>query len=119
MACTDFDQYEMPCYTFGSKYRETFDVKNSRKVAAACDQKHETIRLGDTFLSHFNNYFEKSVYISEGHIGFPGAAELYVNKLARDISTIRITGNWGSELLRGVRAFKYVTVRKCNSNRLF
>jgi len=107
MACIDFERYEMPCYTFGSKYRDTFDVKVSRKVAAACNQKHGTIVLGDEFLKRFEDYLHNSVSISDGYIGLPGAAELYVNRQARKRSKLRFTGNWGSELLRGVRAFKF------------
>ena len=35
-----------------------------------------------------------------------GAAELYVNRLARQIAPVRITGNYGSEILRRHVAFK-------------
>jgi len=47
------------------------------------------------------------VYVSDGYLGLSGAAELYVNRLARTIAPARMTGNWGGELMRGVRAFKY------------
>jgi len=43
---------------------------------------------------------------SSGYLSLFGAASLYVNSRARDISSIRLTGNYGSELLRGVRTFK-------------
>jgi asparagine synthase (glutamine-hydrolysing) len=49
---------------------------------------------------------EQAVYRSDGYIGLSGAAELYANEIARRIAPIRMTGNCGSELLRGVRAFK-------------
>jgi asparagine synthase (glutamine-hydrolysing) len=39
-------------------------------------------------------------------MGLGGAAELYLNAAARDIAPVRLTGNYGSEVLRGVRAFK-------------
>ena len=35
-----------------------------------------------------------------------GAAELYVNSEARCIAPIRLTGNYGSEIVRGNVAFK-------------
>ena len=54
---------------------------------------------------------EKAVYLSDGYLGMSGAAELYVNSLARDIAPVRLTGNWGSELLRRVRAFKFTEPR--------
>jgi asparagine synthase (glutamine-hydrolysing) len=35
-----------------------------------------------------------------------GAAELYVNRLAREIAPVRLTGNYGSEILRRYVAFR-------------
>jgi asparagine synthase (glutamine-hydrolysing) len=40
-------------------------------------------------------------------MGLSGASELYGNSLAREIAPVRLTGNYGGELLRGARAFKY------------
>ena len=51
---------------------------------------------------------EKAVYSSDGYIGLSGSAELYENSLAREIALIRLTGNYGSEVLRGIRAFKAI-----------
>jgi asparagine synthase (glutamine-hydrolysing) len=59
-------------------------------------------------LTKLSEYFEKAVFLSDGYLGLSGAAELCANTLAREISPLRLTGNWGSELLRGVRAFKFV-----------
>ena len=106
MACLDKIPGEFPCYTFGSLYRDTFDVKVAREVAKACGQPHHVLVLGEEFLHDFQNYLKKAVYISEGYIGLSGAAELYVNSLARNIAPVRVTGNYGGELLRGVRTFK-------------
>ena len=97
---------QFPCYTFGSMYRDTFDVKIARKVAAGCDQDHTTLVLGRDFLSGFPNYLEEGIVRSDGCLGFPAAAALYVNAAARGLSPFRLTGNYASELLRGVRAFK-------------
>ena len=97
----------LPCYTFGSNYRDTFDVKVARKVARACGQEHHTLVVGEHFLQNMPAYLERAVFLSDGYIGLSGAAELYANELARPIAPARLTGNWGSELLRGVRAFKF------------
>lgn len=108
MACIDPSPGTLPCYTFGSMYRDTFDVKVARRVAKECRQTHQVLVLGDDFLAKLPSYLEKAVVLSDGYLGLSGAAELYVNSLARQIAPVRLTGNWGSELLRGVRAFNFV-----------
>jgi asparagine synthase (glutamine-hydrolysing) len=107
MACLNKTPGKYPCYTFGSLYRDTFDVQVAREVAKACRQPHHELVLREDFLRDFPSYLEKAVYISDGYLGMSGAAELYVNSLARNIAPVRLTGNYGGELLRGVRAFKY------------
>jgi asparagine synthase (glutamine-hydrolysing) len=106
MACLDTSPGEFPCYTFASIYRDTYDVKIARDVARRCGQTHTALVLGEEFLRDFPRYMEDAVFLSDGYLGLPGAAELYVNFLAREIAPVRLTGNYGSELLRGVRAFK-------------
>lgn len=106
MACLETRDGKFPCYTFGSMYRNTFDVKVAREVAKACGQLYHDLVLGEEFLRDFQKYLEKAVYISDGYLGLSGAAELYVNSLARAIAPVRLTGNYGGELLRGIRAFK-------------
>jgi asparagine synthase (glutamine-hydrolysing) len=97
-----------PCYTFGSMYRDSFDVRIARKVAKTCRQKHFTIRVGKEYLSQFQNLAEKAVYITDGYLdAASGSTELYLNKIAREIAPIRITGNYGSEVLRSIIAFRY------------
>jgi asparagine synthase (glutamine-hydrolysing) len=107
MACLDALPGTVPCYTFGSMYRETLDVTIGREVAAACAQPYAVLELGREFLRAFDKTLEKAVVVSDGYLGVSGAAELYVNRAARAIAPGRMTGNWGGELLRGVRAFKY------------
>jgi asparagine synthase (glutamine-hydrolysing) len=96
----------LPCYTFGSHYRRTFDARVAEAVARSCGRTHEVIVLGDTFLAGLPRYLEKAVYIADGYLGLAGAAELYANSLARRIAPVRLTANGGGELLRGDRAFK-------------
>jgi asparagine synthase (glutamine-hydrolysing) len=107
MASLDSASGEVPCYTFGSMYRTTRDVSVARQVAAACGQPHHVIEVGKEFLENTGEHLEKAVYASDGYLGLSGAAELYCNRLARTIAPCRMTGNWGGELMRGVRAFKY------------
>jgi asparagine synthase (glutamine-hydrolysing) len=96
----------LPCYTFGGTYRDSHDVRVARRVAAACGQPHEVIPVGTEFLSRFGHYAERSVYLTDGCVGVDRAADLYVNERAREIAPVRMTGNYGGEVLRGVVAFR-------------
>lgn len=96
----------LPCYTFGGTYRDCQDVIVARKVADACNQPHEVIHAGKAFLSRFNHYAERTVYLTDGCADVRRASDLYLNERTREIAPIRMTGNYGSEVLRGVRAFK-------------
>ena len=107
MASLDAPAGTVPCYTFGSMYRTTGDVAVARKVAERCDQPHQVIELGTRFLAAFRDDFDHAVYASDGYLGLTGAAELHVNRAARAVSPSRVTGNWGGEVMRGVRAFKF------------
>ena len=107
MASLDAPPGSVPCYTFGSMYRTTGDVAVGRAVAECCGQPHRVLEVGTEFVSAVPRHLDDAVYISDGYIGLSGATELYVNRKAREIAPARMTGNWGGELMRGVRAFKY------------
>lgn len=96
-----------PCYTFGSIFDVTKDVETARRVAVIIEQPHFVFGLGRDFVQSAGPLLEKAVFASDGHIGLSGAAELYLNRLARELAPARMTGNWGGELMRGVRAFKF------------
>lgn len=96
----------LPCYTFGGMFRECRDVIVARKVARACGQAHEVIQVGEDFLSRFHHYAERTVYLTDGCADVRRSSDLYLNERAREIAPVRMTGNYGSEVLRGVRAFK-------------
>src|ERR1700722_17061313 len=98
----------LPCYTFGGMFRDSHDVRVARKVAHACRQPFEVITAGGEFLSNFSHYAERAVYLSDGCAGVRHAADLYVNERAAKIAPVRITGNYGSEVLRRLPAFKPV-----------
>ena len=98
----------LPCYSFGGMFRDCQDVLVARKVARACDQAHGVIPLGQEFLSRFPHYAERSVYLTDGCVDVSRSPDLYVNERAREIAPVRMTGSYGSEVLRGVRAFKPV-----------
>ena len=87
-------------------YRDTYDVLVSRRIAERCGQPHQVLVLGDEFVRASPDYLDKAVFISDGYMGLSGAAELYLNGQARKVAPVRVTGNYGGELLRGFRAFK-------------
>lgn len=96
----------LPCYTFASEYRPSADVTIARAVAQACGQTHQTIVVDGRFRDRFPALAERTVYVSDGAMDVSGAVELYVNEVARDIAPVRLTGNYGSEILRRHVAFR-------------
>lgn len=95
-----------PCYSFGGSYRDCQDVIIARRVAKACKQTHQVIPVGGEFLSKFPRYAERTVYLTDGCVGVSHSPDLFVNERARQIAPVRMTGNYGSEVLRRSRAFK-------------
>ena len=57
------DPGSLPCYTFGSMFRDNQDVRVARRVAGICNQRHEVVTAGQEFLSQFPRYAERAVYI--------------------------------------------------------
>lgn len=98
----------LPCYTFGGPFRDCQDVILARQVAKICQQGHQVIPVGDEFLGRFPHYAERAVYLSDGCASANRAADLYANEIAAEIAPVRMTGNYGSEILRRLRAFKPV-----------
>jgi asparagine synthase (glutamine-hydrolysing) len=106
LACRKPAAGELPCYTFGSMFRENQDVRIARRLAKTCKQTHQIISAGEEFLSRFAHYAERAVYLTDGCVDVARAPDLYLNERARAITPVRMTGNYGGEILRGVRAFK-------------
>jgi len=98
----------LPCYTFGGMFRDCRDVGVARQVARECEQSHEVIRVSEEFLSGFPRHAERTVYLTDGCVDVSHSPDLYVNERAREIAPIRMTGNYGGEILRRVVAFKPV-----------
>ncbi len=96
----------LPCYTFGGMYRDCVDVKLARQVAKLSGQPHQVIPVGHDFLSQFPSLAEKTVYLSDGAMDVSGSPDLFVNRFARQIAPVRLTGNYGGEILRSIVAFK-------------
>ena len=106
MACSGHIPGTLPCYTFVGPYRECMDVTLARQVAHRCGQEHQVIRVDEKFIEQFPALADESVYISDGAMDVTGSLELFVNRQAREIAPVRMTGNYGSEILRRNIAFK-------------
>jgi asparagine synthase (glutamine-hydrolysing) len=98
----------LPCYSFGGMFHESQDVLLARTLAQACDQSFELISVGKEFLSRFPYYAERAVYLTDGCAYVNRSSDLYVNERAAQIAPVRMTGNYGGEILRQLRAFKPV-----------
>jgi len=96
----------LPCYTFGSVYRDNQDVILARRVAEICGQKHEVITTGDEFLSRFAHYAERTTYLTDACVDLGRSPDLYVNEKARVIAPVRMVGTYGSEMLLHAVMFK-------------
>jgi asparagine synthase (glutamine-hydrolysing) len=98
----------LPCYTFGSMYRENQDVHLAQRVAEICGQPHKVITAGQEFLARFPHYAKRTLYLTDGCVDTSRSADLYANELARQIAPVRMVGTFGSEILRGLLMFKPV-----------
>ena len=96
----------LPCYTWANKYRDCADVKIARKTARICHQPHEPILVGDDFLSKFPILAEQAVYITDGAMDVTGSVDLYVQRLARQIALVRLSGVYGGEVVRHLVMFR-------------
>jgi asparagine synthase (glutamine-hydrolysing) len=107
MAGMPADARSVPTYTYAGIYRECMDVRVARKVAQTCGSPHHALRLGSDFFENFDTHAEHTVWLTDGCLGVGASHEIYHSKLARQLSGVRLTGNYGSEVLRSHSTFKY------------
>jgi asparagine synthase (glutamine-hydrolysing) len=101
MASLHLHDRSFPCYTFGGVWGETFDIAIARKLAAVYSQPYQAIKINGDFFGNFAALAKKSVYISDGNHNAFRAHDLYFNRIAREIAPVRLTGKYGSEIVRG------------------
>jgi asparagine synthase (glutamine-hydrolysing) len=106
MAWSPRPPYKLDCYTFDGPYRECSDVTIGREVARLCQQYHQVIPLTNKFFPEFAGLAKRSVVYTDGALDVTGAPGLFANRLAREIAPVRLTGNYGDEILRGNIAFR-------------
>jgi asparagine synthase (glutamine-hydrolysing) len=81
-------------------------VRTARKLARMCGQGHEVIRIDEGFFEEFPRLARDSVYVSDGTHDAFGAHDVYFNKVAHDVAPIRLTGKFGSEVVRTRRLIR-------------
>ena len=101
IACLNPAPDTLPCFSFGGMYRQCADVVIAEKIARATQQHYQVISVDETFFAEFPRLAEETVYFTDGTMDVSGSVELFANRMAREISPIRVTGNYGSEILRG------------------
>src|SRR5207244_13323453 len=80
MAWSRCEPGELPCYTFGSCFGETADVRIAREVASVCKQPYTELTVEGDFFSRFPGLAEESIRLSDGAMDVTGTADLYVNR---------------------------------------
>ncbi len=106
MACLSGEVANLDCYTYGAAAGDTLDVRIGREVATLLGFSHRTLRVDNRFVAEFQNYLDRSIYISDGCASALSSHELFFSEMARAIAPVRLTGNFGSEVLRSMSTLK-------------
>ena len=93
-------------YTFLGEKAETLDARLAARIAEACGLEHRNLRIGADFFSKFASYADRTIYATDGCFGVLGSHEIYFNEQALRLAPVRLTGVFGSEVLRGMTTFK-------------
>jgi asparagine synthase (glutamine-hydrolysing) len=106
LALCDGADCRIPSYTFGGLNGDTVDVALAQRLAGLASLRHTVVRLEPDFLSNLASHAANAVHASDGTTRVSGAHEYFLCSKARAIAPVRVTGNYGSEILRGVDTFK-------------
>jgi asparagine synthase (glutamine-hydrolysing) len=106
LACLPETTEKPVSYTFSGEKRDTYDASLSAAIAERCGLEHRILRIQPDFFSNFATHADQTVYLTDGCLGITGAHEIYMNKQARQLAAVRLTGVFGGEIFRGVCMFK-------------
>lgn len=108
-ACLPHSKVPAVAYTYSpDDHDRLLDLTIARQIAAIRGMPHRALRLGSDFLRDFRRHLDRSVWISDGCAGVLGTHELPFSEQAARLAPIRLTGNYGSEVLRSMSTFKRV-----------
>jgi asparagine synthase (glutamine-hydrolysing) len=100
------DKDLLRCYTFSGPVRENLDVTIGRRVALAAGFEHTTLTIDKDFFNRFDGLARDFILSTDGNLELSGVPEFFLNEMSRAISPVRLTGNYGSEVLRRYHSFK-------------
>jgi asparagine synthase (glutamine-hydrolysing) len=106
MACLPADPDRHVCFTYSGQEIDPLDAHLSTLVANECGLTHHVLRIQKDFFESFNSLAESTVFTTDGNCDILGTHEIYMSRLARKLAPCRLTGNYGSEILRGVSTLK-------------
>jgi asparagine synthase (glutamine-hydrolysing) len=93
----------LSCCTYGGSWGETFDIGTARKIADVTHRQFDTIRIDDQFFRNFGAFAWRNIYLSDGTHDAFGAHDIFLNEAARKVAPVRVTGKFGSEVVRDRR----------------
>jgi asparagine synthase (glutamine-hydrolysing) len=106
MACHPHDSRRETTYTFTGPTGRTLDDRVAARIADACGLEYRLLRLEPDFFADFAAHADRTVYVTDGCSGVLGAHEIYFHRQARPLASMRLTGNYGSEICRAITTFK-------------
>ena len=106
MACLPKTNPSYTSYTYVGQNGLTLDARLAARIAASLGLEHRALHIGPDFLRNFDTLLDKTVYVTDGCAGVLSSHEIYFNAKARQISPVRLTGNFGGEVFRSVSTFK-------------
>lgn len=107
VACLPRGEMPAVAYTYAAEGEDRLlDLSIAQRVAALRGIPHYALRVGGEFLGSFAQQLDRTVYLSDGGAGVLAAHELSLSEQARQLAPVRLTGNFGSEVLRSMSTFK-------------
>jgi len=98
----------LPCYTFGSMYRDNEDVQLARRVAKICGHRTRSSLLARSSC-HGSHITPSAPLTSRTRVWTSAVRRIStVNEKAREIAPVRMVGTYGSEILLHSVMFKAV-----------
>ena len=97
---------DLHCYTFCGNIRECHDVTIARTLADMRGHPFSALPVRPEFFNSFSELAARTVYLSDGSVDVTAAIDLHLQKAAREISPVRISGVYGGEILRRLVVFK-------------
>jgi len=105
-ACLPSGGPPLVAYTYAAEDVDTLDVRIAREVAARMGIAHRVLRIGKDFVADFPAQVDRTVFVTDGCAGATGAHEPYLSEQARAVAQVRLTGNYGSEVLRSMSTLR-------------